>query len=50
MQLDSVGYWFTFDRHLSLERLRLAGFNGEVKPEEKWWEAFDMFHRADMIV
>jgi hypothetical protein len=48
-QLDSVGYWLTFDRQLSLVRLRKAGFAEERKPERGWWEAFDMFKRAGMI-
>jgi hypothetical protein len=48
-QLDSYGYWLTFDRQLSLERLRNAGFTEEKRPEEGWWEAFEMFKRASMI-
>lgn len=48
-QLDSYGYWLTFDRQLSLERLRGAGFEEERKPEEGWLEAFDMFKKAGMI-
>ncbi|KAH7070673.1 hypothetical protein BKA63DRAFT_82733 [Paraphoma chrysanthemicola] len=48
-QLDSVGYWLTFDRHLSLSRLRSAGFNEKVKPEEGWWNAFESFRKAGMI-
>jgi hypothetical protein len=48
-QLDSYGYWLTFDRHLSLDRLRRAGWSEERKPEEGWWEAFEMFKKAGMI-
>jgi hypothetical protein len=48
-QLDAYGYWLTFDRHLNLERLRGAGFKEERRPEEGWWEAFEMFKRAGMI-
>ena len=48
-QLDSVGYWLTFDRQLSVERLRKAGFNEVRRPEVGWWEAFDMFKKAGMI-
>jgi hypothetical protein len=48
-QLDSYGYWLTFDRQMSLERLRGVGFGEEKRPEEGWWEAFDMFKRAGMI-
>jgi hypothetical protein len=48
-QLDSYGYWLTFDRQLSLKRLRDAGFEDERRPEEGWWEAFDMFKKAGMI-
>lgn len=48
-QLDSVGYWLTFDRHLSLDRARNAGFTQERNPEEGWLEAFAMFRKARMI-
>ncbi|CAO2649851.1 Nn.00g011430.m01.CDS01 [Neocucurbitaria sp. VM-36] len=48
-QLDSYGHWLTFDRHLSLKRLRDAGFDEERRPEEGWWEAFELFRRAGMI-
>ncbi|KAF1965513.1 hypothetical protein BU23DRAFT_584972 [Bimuria novae-zelandiae CBS 107.79] len=48
-QLDSYGYWLTFDRQLSLERLREAGFEEERPPREGWEEAFEMFRRAGMI-
>lgn len=48
-QLDSYGYWLTFDRHLSLKRLREAGFREERRPEEGWWETFEMFKKAGMI-
>jgi hypothetical protein len=48
-QLDSVGYWLTFDRHLSVERLRGAGFEEDIRPEQGWWNAFEMFKKAGMI-
>jgi hypothetical protein len=48
-QFDSYGYCLTFDRQLSLERVRNAGFMEEKRPEEGWWEAFKMFKRAGMI-
>lgn len=48
-QLDSVGYWLTFDRHLSLDRLRNAGFEVESRPEQGWWDTFAMFKKAGMI-
>jgi nucleoside-diphosphate-sugar epimerase len=48
-QLDSYGYWLTFDRHLSLKRLRDSGFKEERRPDEGWWEAFNMFQQAGMI-
>lgn len=49
VQLDSYGYWLTFDRHLSLARLRKAGFETESRPEDGWWFAFEMFKKANMI-
>lgn len=48
-QLDSYGYWLTFDRQLSLKRLREVGFVEEKGPEEGWWQAFEMFKKAGMI-
>lgn len=49
-QLDSYGYWLTFDRHLSLRRLRQeAGFSERNRPEEGWWNAFELFRKAGMI-
>jgi hypothetical protein len=48
-QLDSYGYWLTFDRHLSLNRLMDAGFEEERRPEQGWWDAFEMFKKAGMI-
>jgi hypothetical protein len=35
-QLDSYGYWLTFDRHLSLKTLSDAGFEEERRQEEGW--------------
>jgi hypothetical protein len=49
-QLDSYGYWLTFDRHLSLKRLRQAGFNQERQPINGWTEAFELFKKAGMVV
>jgi hypothetical protein len=48
-QLDSYGYWLTFNRHLSLNRLRDAGLEEERRPEQGWWDAFEMFKKAGMI-
>lgn len=48
-QLDSVGYWLTFDRQLNLDRVRDAGFVTKSNPEEGWWNAFALFKRAGMI-
>lgn len=49
-QLDSYGYWLTFDRHLSLKRLRQAGLREERRPIDGWIEAFDLFKRAGMVI
>jgi hypothetical protein len=48
-QLDSYGYWLTFDRQLCLKRVRDAGFDEGKRPEEGWWEAFEQFKKAGMI-
>lgn len=47
--LDSYGYYLDFDRHLSLEKLRKAGFREELDPNESWFKAFERFKTAGMI-
>lgn len=49
-QLDSVGYWSTFDRQMSLKRLRETGFEEERDPVQGWLESFAMFRRAGLIL
>ncbi|KAK8119781.1 uncharacterized protein PG998_004407 [Apiospora kogelbergensis] len=49
-QLDSVGSWLTFDRQLSLDRLRDAGFKERRDPIDGWLEAFEMFRKAGLIL
>ncbi|ORY57731.1 uncharacterized protein BCR38DRAFT_501247 [Pseudomassariella vexata] len=49
-QLDSVGWWLTFDRQLSLKRLRDTGFREDKDPLEGWLKSFEMFRRAGLIL
>ncbi|KAI1171535.1 hypothetical protein F4777DRAFT_591148 [Nemania sp. FL0916] len=50
-QLDSVGYWLTFDRQLSLERLKNTGFEEVVgDPVQGWLDSFEMFRKAGLIL
>jgi hypothetical protein len=49
-QLDSVGWWLTFDRQLSLERLRETGFSGERDPVIGWLESFKLFRKSGLII
>ncbi|VUC28863.1 unnamed protein product [Clonostachys rosea] len=49
-QLDSVGFWLTFDRQLSLDRLRACGFHERRDPIEGWIEAFEQFREAGIIL
>jgi hypothetical protein len=49
-QLDSVGYWLTFDRQLSLDKLRETGFEGNIDPVQGWWKSFEMFRRAGLVL
>lgn len=49
-QLDSVGYWLTFDRQLSLDRLKETGFERDRDPVEGWLESFEMFRKAGLIL
>jgi hypothetical protein len=49
-QLDSVGYWLTFDRQLSLKKLRDTGFEGDVDHVQGWLESFEMFRKAGLIL
>ncbi|KAK5995921.1 Short chain dehydrogenase sirQ-like protein [Cladobotryum mycophilum] len=48
-QLDRVGWWLTFDRHLSLERLRGTGFMDARAPVAGWIDAFERFRAAGVI-
>ncbi|KAI1855696.1 hypothetical protein JX266_000561 [Neoarthrinium moseri] len=48
-QLDSVGTWLTFDRQLSLKKLRDSGFNEEKDPVDGWLESFEAFRKAGLI-
>ncbi|KAF9256063.1 hypothetical protein L218DRAFT_911688 [Marasmius fiardii PR-910] len=49
-QLDSVGTWLTFDRHLSLKKLRESGFVEDVDPTEAWIETFQKLREAGLIL
>jgi hypothetical protein len=49
-QLDSLGWWLSFDRHLSSERLRGVGFTEQRDPVEGWLEAFERFRKAGIIL
>ncbi|KAI7978407.1 hypothetical protein EIK77_001179 [Talaromyces pinophilus] len=49
-QLDSVGYWLTFDRQLSLNRLKETGFERNQDPVTGWLETFEMFRKAGLIL
>ncbi|KAF3016526.1 hypothetical protein E8E14_011657 [Neopestalotiopsis sp. 37M] len=48
-QLDSVGYWLTFDRQMSIKRIRETGFEGDSDPILGWLESFEMFRKAGLI-
>ena len=48
-QLDSVGWWLNFDRHLSLTKLKGTGFGEEQDPAIGWLEAFGKFRQAGLI-
>ena len=47
--LDSYGYYLNFDRQMSLEKARSAGFEEEIDPNSSWFKAFDRFRAAGMI-
>jgi hypothetical protein len=49
-QLDSVGYWLTFDRQLSLEKLKKTGFEEYRDPAQGWIDSFQMFRNAGLIL
>lgn len=49
-QLDSVGYWLTFDRQMSLEKLKKTGFDGYTDPVSAWLDTFAMFRAAGLIL
>lgn len=49
-QLDSVGYWLTFDRQMSLDRLEGTGFDCKGDVVQGWLETLEMFRRAGLIL
>ncbi|KAJ5709057.1 hypothetical protein N7493_010391 [Penicillium malachiteum] len=49
-QLDSVGYWLTFDRQMSLTALKKTGFKVDQDPVQAWLDAFKMFRVAGLIL
>ncbi|KAL4955808.1 hypothetical protein BDW69DRAFT_108103 [Aspergillus filifer] len=48
-QLDSFGWWLTFDRQLSPEQLRSLGFTEQRNPLDGWLKAFEQFREAGII-
>ncbi|KAF2493652.1 hypothetical protein BU16DRAFT_573851 [Lophium mytilinum] len=48
--LDSYGFYLDFDRQMSLEKCRKAGFEEEKDPNEAWFGAFEKFRGAGMIL
>ncbi len=47
--LVSYGYYLSFDRHMSLDKAREAGFDEEMDPAASWFKAFESFKAAGMI-
>ncbi|KAJ6520683.1 hypothetical protein DFH09DRAFT_998004 [Mycena vulgaris] len=47
--MDRYGYFLDFDRQLSLDKIRAAGFGEEMDPLESWLKAFERFKRAGMV-
>ena len=48
-QLDAVGYWLSFDRQFSADKLRSVCFAEEQSPAGSWMEAFAKFKLAEII-
>jgi hypothetical protein len=48
--LDGVGYYLDFDRHLSLDKIKDAGFIEQLDCIDSWYAAFDKFKDAGMII
>jgi len=48
--LDSYGFYLDFDRQIRLDKCQQAGFIAERDPNEGWFEAFEKFKRAGMIL
>ena len=49
-QLDSVGYWLTFDRQLDLKKLVETEFRLDEDPVTGWLDTFEMFRKAKLIL
>ena len=48
--LDTYGFYLTFNRQLSLGKVRAAGVLEEIDPASSWIKAFDRFKKAGMIL
>ena len=48
--LDGYGFACNFDRQLSLNKIRRAGFQEDKDPNTSWLEAFNDFRRAGLIL
>lgn len=48
-QLDAVGYWLNFDRQLSADKLRSAGFTEQQPPAGSWMDTFRRLRLAGII-
>jgi hypothetical protein len=48
--LDQYGFYLDFDRQMSLEKCRRAGFEEERDPSEGWVGGFEKFRGASMIL
>ncbi|KAL8967554.1 MAG: hypothetical protein Q9183_002864 [Haloplaca sp. 2 TL-2023] len=47
--LDGYGYFADFDRQMSLEKVRAAGFDEELDPNESWFKVWDRLKKAGTI-
>ncbi|KAI3608929.1 sirq protein [Moniliophthora roreri] len=48
-QLDALGYHLSFDRHLSIDKARAAGFHEELDPKKSWIKAFERMRDVGLL-
>ena len=48
--LDAYSQYVTFDRYMSLDKARQAGFTEEIEPKRSWFKVFERYREMGVII